>query len=131
MDPSTHIFARLLARPGVRWSARLALIAWMGVIFALSSVPGDALPGRYGQLAHLLEYAVFGMLAYAAVRRAGGGRRAAVAAVLLAAVYAATDEFHQYFVPGRMVDAADWGTDVIGALLGAAAIRSVDGRRAA
>lgn len=131
MNPTADRVAGLLASPAVRWFARLALVAWMGVIFALSSVPGGALPGRYGQLAHLLEYALFGALAYVSVRRAGGGRRAAAIAVLLAAVYAVTDEFHQYFVPGRTVDVADWGTDVVGALLGAALIRLTDGMRAA
>ena len=38
------------------------------------------------------------------------------AAGLLAAGYAASDEFHQHFVPGRWPNLSDWLADVLGIL---------------
>ena len=35
--------------------------------------------------------------------------------ILFATVYGASDELHQYFVPGRSCDVFDWIADVIGA----------------
>ena len=50
----------------------------------------------------------------------------------LASLYGATDELHQYFVPGRDCNVWDWIADTLGALLGAAAVplvfRVVHGR---
>jgi VanZ family protein len=34
--------------------------------------------------------------------------------VIAAALYGASDEFHQYFVPHRSCDAADWAADLLG-----------------
>lgn len=102
----------------VRW---LVTGAWMLVIFALSSIPGSRIPGRFTVEAHVLEYLVLGCLAAWA---ASGTLRlfpAAVAGVLLATAYAATDELHQLFVPGRQADPFDLAADAAGALLGAAA----------
>jgi len=42
--------------------------------------------------------------------------------VLSGAVYAATDEFHQYFVPQRQADPFDWLVDVSGIIVGVAAM---------
>lgn len=131
MDPRIPTPATVLRHPQARWVARAGAIAWAAVIFTLSAQPGGTLPGRYGLLAHLIEYALLGSLLYASLRRSCGDRRAAALAVLLAASYALTDEFHQYFVPQRTVDAADWGTDVIGAALGALALMLPDREGAA
>ena len=43
------------------------------------------------------------------------GWRSLGAMCLLVAAYAATDEFHQAFVPGRHADPWDWVVDVAGA----------------
>lgn len=40
-------------------------------------------------------------------------------AIVISAVYGASDEFHQYFVPTRSCDAADWAADVLGSIVGA------------
>jgi len=45
-----------------------------------------------------------------------------VVGVLIAAAYGATDELHQYFVPGRQADVADLLADAIGAIAAAGAI---------
>ena len=47
--------------------------------------------------------------------------RAAAGAWVIAVAYAASDEWHQSFVPGRSPDAADWFADAVGALAGAGA----------
>lgn len=39
-------------------------------------------------------------------------------ALFIAIVYAATDEFHQWFVPGRSAWLLDIGIDSLGAMLG-------------
>lgn len=40
--------------------------------------------------------------------------------LLIVAVYAASDEWHQSFVPGRVMDIVDWCVDLAGALTGIA-----------
>lgn len=91
---------------------------WSAVIFAGSSVPGSSIPGRFSVLGHLFEYAVLGALVCFAVRGLSQ-RRAIAIALLVCALYGASDELHQAFVPLRTPDPLDWGTDVIGAALGA------------
>jgi VanZ family protein len=53
--------------------------------------------------AHVFEYFVFGVLLFRAIRTPARGWNARWAgiAVLVAAVFAASDEFHQSFVPSR------------------------------
>ena len=104
-------------RMAVRW---LPAIVWMTAIFGFSSIPGSDLPpGRYSTLAHFLTYAILGAL-LALAFGVGRPRGTAVAlAVIVAAVYAATDEYHQSFVPLRTPDVADWGVDTLGSFVGA------------
>jgi VanZ family protein len=65
---------------------------------------------------HMLGYA---FLAAAYTRAIGRQRRGAMAlAWSLAILYAASDEFHQSFVPGRSARILDIGIDGLGALLG-------------
>jgi len=99
-----------------RLLAWLPVVAWAGMIFALSSIPdlGTEL-GTWDtvlrKLAHLVEFAVLGALLYRAVMREA-------AAALLGSLYAATDELHQAFVPGRVGSPLDWLIDTIGVLAG-------------
>ena len=118
------------------------------------------LSGRPGwsQAAHFGLYFVLGALLYRAFwgargngqgaagsgkwAGAGHGRRAPgegpgrmpLQACLLAlaagAVYAATDELHQSFVPMRQADFLDWLVDVIGVLAGMLAVLALERRRA-
>lgn len=113
-DPSEHrhMMAANIARAGA--------FVWMGVIFALSSLPGSAVPGKYGSAGHFAVYAVLGALYFVALRHQRPALRAVMLAVALASAYGVTDEFHQSFVPGRVPDVADWAVDTAGALAGAA-----------
>ncbi len=79
---------------------------------------------------HVTEYAVLGVLfwwACACSQRGGAsepGRnwRKLGAALLLATLYAASDEFHQRFVPTRSASGWDVLVDACGAALGLAAV---------
>jgi VanZ family protein len=110
-----------------------APLAWMALIFALSSVPGRRMPSAHAwdKAAHFCEYAVLGWLLQRALREAGlSPRRAAVAAAISAAAWGVSDEWHQSFVPRRSVEAADALADALGAATAAAAAAALDLRRA-
>lgn len=124
--------------PSRRW---LPVAAWAAVIFTFSTgafggqqtgafllpwlerllpgVPHEhllAVHGAIRKLAHFSEYAVLSWLAYRALR--ADGRSPADAcrlAILGATLYAATDEFHQLFVPNRTAAVGDVVVDAIGA----------------
>jgi VanZ family protein len=105
--------------------AFLPAVGYAAVIFALShqSNPLPFLPPEiflYDKLLHAAEYAVLGALLVPALRLAGlRPVPALVAAVLVASFFGATDEIHQFFVPGRNADVADWLADALGAAIGA------------
>ncbi len=52
---------------------------------------------------------------------------AVVLAIVCASLYGVTDELHQYFVPGRACDPADWLVDTCGAALGAVLLKAFAG----
>ncbi len=106
-------------RMRARWIAWGGVGLWAALIFAASSVPGSNVPGRFGALAHFVEYAVFGGLLFIAYRADVPARRAIVLAIVTASLYGITDEFHQSFVPMRMPDPMDWLVDTLGAITGA------------
>lgn len=94
----------------------LPVLAWAALIFVLSSVPSLSTGlGTWDLLlrkaAHLTEFAVLGALIVRAV-----GTPAL--AVVVSVAYAATDELHQHFVPGRHGDPLDVTIDAIGVILG-------------
>ncbi|MDI1336094.1 MAG: VanZ family protein [Lacunisphaera sp.] len=126
-----------MLRPSLRW---LPAVLWMAFIFALSTGLGSAehtarfigpflhwlLPHAAPETiawlhflirkaGHFTEYAILALL----LRRAlgPGGGKALGLALLLAAVYAATDEFHQSFVPGRTASLGDVLIDITGAFV--------------
>ena len=104
------------------------VVLWAAVIFALSSVPdlGTGL-GTWDlvlrKLAHATEFAVLGAL----LVRALAVERAALA---LGIAYAASDELHQHFVPGRLGSPFDVLIDAVGVAIGVAVFRRL-GRRVA
>ncbi len=104
-------------------------LGWMGLIFWLSSLPD--LPGPEGELGdaalkklgHLVEYGILSGLLWWALRVSFRLRppRLYTTALLLSLLYAASDEVHQAFVPGRTASPFDLGIDALGilAVLGA------------
>ena len=109
------------------WAWAPALL-WAAVLFAFSSrstLPGD-LGGGLDKVAHFGAYAVLGLLlAWASLE----SRLAAGWPVLLGLAYAASDEVHQYFVPGRSPDVADWMADALGVAAGCFLLYRVRPRR--
>ena len=107
----------------------LPVLAWATLIFALSSVPdlGTGLGGWdlvLRKLAHAGEYAVLGVLLLRATGRSG-------LALALGTLYAAGDEIHQAFVPGRAGRPLDVAIDVLGLACGIYLWQSIQSRRLA
>lgn len=99
----------------------LPALVMMALIFAFSNTPSSDLPNFNAadfiikKSAHMLGYA---LLALAYLRAFNGDISKWKLIWLLAILYAATDEFHQSFVPGRGPSVIDVGIDAIGAFLG-------------
>jgi VanZ family protein len=91
----------------------------MGAIYFLSDQPKAGIPsfGIWDWLikkgSHFLAY---GVLAWLAWRVFEAGKRPYLAAFLLTVLYAASDEFHQTFVPGRHGTVDDVLIDSLGGL---------------
>ena len=123
---------------GVYLSLWLPPIAWMGLIFLLSSLPVKAIPEAPPWsyvLAHFTEFFVLAALMLRAIN-GGLGQRAGLLTVAVAfaltIAYGMLDELHQAFVPGRVPDFFDICVDATGAaaacLLLAAVLLVVHGR---
>jgi VanZ family protein len=105
-------------------SRRLAL-AFAVVVVVGSSLPSSRLPdlggGYADKLLHFLEYAVLG---YLVTRGWGPGRPTSNStlggwfSVVALLVFAALDEFHQHWIPGRSVEFWDWTADAAGTITG-------------
>jgi VanZ family protein len=96
-----------------RWAP---VVAWAGLIFGLSSISAfgtdlGVLDAVLSKAAHLTEYAVLGFLIVWASRRES-------VAFGLGIAYAASDEIHQHFVPGRHGSALDVAIDTVGIAIG-------------
>ncbi|MHB1325149.1 MAG: VanZ family protein [Thermoleophilia bacterium] len=100
----------------------LAVIAWAVLIFYLSAQPSLTLNlGAWEmvprKMAHMGEFAVLCLLLWNAVRQHGVAfARALMIAGAGAFLYAASDEFHQYFIAGRYGTPRDVAIDFIGIL---------------
>jgi VanZ family protein len=123
--PPDHFDSRL--RPpdenGIpRWQWLWPLVVAATIFYAssCSRVAGPKIPNadKYG---HFLVYGLLATL----LCRMGTGWRAAGWALLAASAYGASDEWHQYFVPGRSCSLADWIADTAGAALAVALYQGV------
>jgi VanZ family protein len=119
----------------MHWRALHRSLLWVPVvlyallIFHFSS-ESNPLPGLtslvWDKALHTTEYAGFALLLCRALRGEGLRWWTSVAlAAILASVYAATDEWHQLFVPQRSADVADWAADVVGAAAGSSLYRLI------
>lgn len=99
----------------------LPVAAWAGVIFYLSSVPH--LSTGWGvwdlilrKMAHMVEFGVLALLFWRALSGSKPLERVTLARWTLAvvALYALSDEFHQSFVPGRVMSLWDVSIDTLG-----------------
>lgn len=96
----------------------LPVVAYIGLIFSLSSIKGSDLPGGFPNLdkiVHLLEYSLLGLLIGRAIRFTladKGMKVAAIVTVALGAAIGVADELYQRRVPERSSDVRDWIVDV-------------------
>ena len=117
-------------RDPIGWLLRWApAVLWAALIFTLSSISGlPAAPGGLSDKhAHLVTYAVLcACLVWGLTDRAPARTTWAVAAaaVGLTALYGASDEWHQSFVPGRESSMLDLAADTAGAVIAAVGLRA-------
>lgn len=98
------------------------VIAYLIIITLVSSLPGDKIPPlglKLGdKVIHALEFGLLGIFMFRALRFP----RMIVpvpyrATLVLGMLFAAVDEIHQYFVPGRYCTFGDFLADTIGIAL--------------
>ena len=100
---------------------RLALLAALALVAGLfiggaQPIAVGLLPVPWDKVAHTTVFAAIAfLLASARVREHRGWL---VASVLLATAVGGADEIHQYFLPGRSCDWADFAADALGGTLG-------------
>lgn len=106
----------------VRW---LPAVAWMAVIFLLSSQSGLAVTEDVAVerpirgFAHLAAFGLLGgLVLYALCANARPTIARAVLAMAITTLYAVSDELHQSIVPDRTGRAQDVVIDALGALIG-------------
>ena len=103
---------------GRRW---IAPLLWALVTLAITSVPMPAIAAPPGtdKGVHWILYFVLGVLSARAVLAKQNARVAELAIVVAGIlVFAALDELHQHWIPGRSVDLRDWAADAFGSLSG-------------
>lgn len=102
----------------------LLVVIWMVAIFLLSAIPSypvDLTSQQYNLVSlifHLVLYAILTWFFIRAFMSSGIPVKKSLAYGFLSAIiYGITDEFHQYFVPGRKAHLSDWLFDVVGAMI--------------
>ena len=104
------------------------VVAWAGLIFALSAqpnltfVPDAGLDFVVRKLGHMAVFGILALLLWRAVAATTNLRRPWAWGLVLAVLYAATDELHQAFVETRHPSPLDVGIDAAGALIAVVAV---------
>ncbi len=103
----------------------LPILLYCLLIFIQSSFPASEHVPQFDfsdKLLHVGAYAVLGFLLYRAFSAKDNGAttvRLIAMSIFLTALYGASDEIHQYFVPSRSAEFLDFAADAIGGILGA------------
>lgn len=103
----------------------LPVLLYCLLIFIQSSFPASEHVPEFDfsdKLLHMGAYAVLGFLLYRAFSAMDNGAttvRLIAMSIFLTALYGASDEIHQYFVPSRSAELLDFAADAIGGILGA------------
>jgi VanZ family protein len=115
-----------------RWGPAIAIMA---IIFIASATPGSDIPGFgrwdafFKKGGHMLGYALLASAVYHALNNSKPDiKRRLILVLCIVALYAASDEFHQRFTPGRTASSRDVGIDIAGGLIGIAVLRFVQRR---
>lgn len=96
----------------------------MVIIFIQSSFGSIKLPDIEFDLAdklvHFFAFGILGILTARGLRNSENSNLSEnyyLLSILVCILYGASDEIHQYFVPGRYTSWGDWMADVIGAFM--------------
>lgn len=106
----------------IRLLFRLLPLAYMGLIWLLSSYPSDAVVDTgtpydrtFKESLHLIEFGILYMLVILALLSYGKlNHQSSFMAACFSVFYGLTDEIHQYFVPSRSASVVDLLKDAIG-----------------
>jgi VanZ family protein len=102
----------------------MPLIFYWILIFTLTSLPGAYVPNIHlnDKIEHLMAFGGLGFLLNLSLRIqnkfAVVKKFPAIFTVFIVSSYAALDELHQLFIPGRTCDILDWTADTIGVTIG-------------
>ncbi len=100
---------------------RAPALGYAVLIFIMSSIPGYELPDlpfySFDKIVHTIEFGLFGMLLYRALRFPEPFSSPYLLALCIGIPYAALDEIHQLYVPGRKCDIVDFVMDALGLIV--------------
>jgi VanZ family protein len=102
--------------------AWVAVGVWVAIQLVITSLPGKDVPITAGHpwdwFIHAGMYGMLGILFVRAAAASGWHGRRLVWLLLGVSAYAALDEVHQLFIPGRDGSAPDWAFDTLGLAAG-------------
>lgn len=107
---------------GSRRRAWVAVGAWVAIQLLITSLPGKDVPitanHPWDWLIHAGIYGMLGILLARAAAASGWHGRRLVWLFVGIGLFAAADEVHQLFIPGRNGSAPDWVFDTLGVATG-------------
>lgn len=123
-----YFLVRPVVSPRNRVGLWLLVVAWMAVIFALSSqsqfpTPAGMSDDARSVIGHLCVYGVLSVLLWMALPRGWPASRRIAVAFAGAMLFGVTDEWHQSFVPNRESTPSDLVVDAIGATVALVAVQ--------
>ncbi len=96
------------------------LFLYCGLIFYLSNQPALPTPMLFphqDKIFHMTAYYIMAVSAWRFFNCHNNSSANYIWAVIFTSIYGISDEWHQYFVPGRSADVYDWIADTIGAII--------------
>jgi VanZ family protein len=103
----------------IQWIIASAIIFYLSSLPKIEFVPEDIL--RYDKIVHFFVYLIYGLsthfFVFALIKYKIVDKKTYIIAMLIAVIYAASDEFHQSFVPNRTASFYDFLADFFGILL--------------
>lgn len=125
--------SRAPVRSGMSTARRWApSVAWGTLILIATSLPGSTLPAgpQIPGIDKLVHASLYGVLAFLVGQAMSThAMRALLMATLAIGIFAAADEWHQRWIPGRGADPMDWLADLAGATIGFLLSRTALARR--
>jgi VanZ like family len=97
------------------------VVGYCLLIFALSAQTTLTAPDGSDKVAHVVEYSVLGLLWARATRATWTTwtwQAVLISTIFFAGMYGASDEWHQFYVPGRFSEIADALADLCGGTVG-------------